>query len=77
MKTASIDVYIYITSKEWFKFESEITGQLSQLAGVTNVSVNPKIRDLLMVRYEPDNISALKILSAFRKNGHSGSLVGM
>ncbi|MDH5445673.1 MAG: hypothetical protein OEY52_08965 [Gammaproteobacteria bacterium] len=77
MRTTSMEVYIYVTSKEWHKFAPEITDQLNQLDGVVNVSVNEKIKDLLMVKYEPESISALKILSTYRKNGHSGSLVGM
>ena len=78
MNTNSVDVMIYIHShKDKLVLESGITTKIEQLAGVIKASVSPIVKQLVVVKYDPDSISAQSVLRAVKSNGYSGALVGM
>ena len=78
MNTNSVDVMIYIHShKDKPVLESGITTKIEQLAGVIKANVSPIVKQLVVVKYDPDSISAQSVLRAVKSNGYSGALVGM
>ena len=77
MSTKSIDVYIYMTHKGKTAYFDDFVSDISCLAGVTKACINTKVKHLVEVKYNPDNISVGAMLYIARKNGVTASLVGM
>jgi len=77
MKTNTVDVYIYVTSKGLRDIASIVVEQLTSVVGVAGVSINKRIKDLLAIKYDPESVTAIKLLNVLKENGHSAFLVGM
>ncbi len=77
MKSNTTDVYIYVMSKGLQHISAELTEKLSRVAGVTSVNINSNLKKLLDVSYNPQDLSALKLLKIIKQHGHKASLVGM
>ena len=77
MNTNSVDVMIYIQNQDKPVSEAGITTRIEQLAGVIKANVSPIVKQLVVVKYDPDSISAQSLLHAVKSNGYTGALVGM
>ena len=77
MKTNTVDVFIYVQAKVKPDIISNVVGKIGSLAGVVKASINPKVKHLLAVEYDPAFTSGKAILNIARQNGCSAALVGM
>lgn len=77
MKNNSVNVFIYIQSRIDPNIVSEMATKIGQITGVNKANVNPKLKRLLAVEYNPQSISADALLDVVEKNGYHGALVGM
>ena len=77
MNSSSVDVMIYIHKQNKPVSESGITTKIEQLAGVIKANASPIVKQLLVVEYDPNSISAQSVLHAVKSNGYTGALVGM
>ena len=73
----NVDVYIYFTSKKMQQVTSGVVQQLKQIAGVSNVSRVNTARNMVAVEYNPEKITAVKLLNTVKGNGFSAALVGL
>jgi len=77
MKKNNVDVFIYVQSNNHFDMVSSLATKISRLNGVVKADINPRVKRLLSIKYEPETVSAGAIVSAVKNDGHSASLVGM
>lgn len=77
MKTNIVDVYIYVQSKDKPEIISNLLIKLGKIAGVEKAVINPRIKQLLAVKYNPGHVSAYTILSTVKQDGYKVSLVGL
>jgi copper chaperone CopZ len=55
----------------------EVRAALSKLAGVARVAPGRKLRQVLLVDYDPRVVSAQALVAAIRHHGFAPQLVGM
>ena len=77
MKTNTVDVMIYIHQQDKTVSESGVTAKLEQVTGVIKAGISPIVKQLLVIKYDPQAISAQSVLKAVKQNGYQGALVGM
>ena len=77
MKNTTVDVYVYLVSMSNPALISGLINKVSQLAGVVKANINPKIKSVLAVEYDPKHISGSTILKFINQNGHNGALIGL
>lgn len=77
MKTNTVDVYIYVKSQGLRDIVSGVVEQLAAIVGVTGVSINERISNLLAIKYNPESVTTSKLLNVLKENGHSAFLVGL
>ncbi|MCG6872334.1 MAG: hypothetical protein LJE84_08585 [Gammaproteobacteria bacterium] len=54
-----------------------VADRIAGLAGVVGAAVNRKLRRLISVQYDPRETSGTEIISAVRRVGFNGSIVGL
>lgn len=77
MSNKAIDVLVYIQRGEQSGMASNAVKQLSHMPGVIGTRVNPNIKRLVSVQYDPEQLSGSAILHGIQKNGCIASLIGM
>lgn len=55
----------------------EVAQAMRELQGVGRVAPSPKLSELLLVDYDPTQVSAQSILARASRRGMAGSLVGL
>jgi len=77
MKSNTVDVFIYVQAKVKPDIITNALAKIASVAGVVKASVNPKVKHLLAVEYDPAYTSGKALLNIARENGCSAALVGM
>jgi len=77
MRKNNVDILIYMQAKVKPEIVSSVVARIGELAGVAKTSINPKVKHLLAVEYDPDHVSGGTILNVVRESGCTASLVGM
>ena len=77
MKQSIVEVFIYIKPKEKLEILASMANKLDQFSGVVNATVNPYVKQLLSVKYDPAHTNGKALLSAVRQQGSDGVLVGI
>ena len=77
MKSNNVDVLIYVQSIDKPDVINSTVTKIAELSGVVKANINPKIKQLLAVEYNPNHISGSTILNIVRSNGCNASLVGL
>ena len=77
MKKDSVDVYIYVPSKENNETTADIANIANHITGVIKAKVNQRVKQLMEVKYNPSDVSSQAILSAVRQRGNTATLIGM
>lgn len=78
MSINTVDVYIYIPSKENNDVSSSsVIGTVTNVVGVVKARVNQYVNHLLTVEYDPDHVSSQDILSAVKEQESTATLIGM
>ena len=77
MKSNNVDVFIYVQSADNPDVVNSTVTKIAELSGVIKANINPKIKQILAVEYDPNHISGGAILNVVRNNGCTASLVGL
>ena len=77
MKNNTVDLYIYVPSRENNEATADIANIANHITGVVKAKVNQRVKQLMEVEYNPGDISSQAILSAVRQRGNTASLIGM
>lgn len=77
MKNNTVDVYIYVPSRENNEATADIANIANHITGVVKAKVNQRVKQLMEVEYNPEHTSGQSILAAVRQRGNVASLVGM
>jgi hypothetical protein len=77
MSANTVDVLIYVQAKVNPDIVTNMVKRISEVAGVVKASINPKVKHLLAVEYDPCNITGRAILNIARQDGVNATLVGM
>jgi len=77
MKNNTVDVLIYVQAKVKPDIITNVVNIIGSVAGVAKASINPKVKHLLSVEYDPAFTSGKAILNIARQNGCNAALVGM
>ena len=77
MKSNTVDVFIYVQAKEKPEIVSNVLAKIAEIAGVVKASINPRVKHLLAIEYNPEYVSGRAILNIVRQSGCTASLVGM
>ena len=77
MKNDTVDLYIYVPSRENEKSTADIANIANHITGVVNAKVNRNVKQLMAVEYEPAHVSSQSILATVRQDGNTAALVGM
>jgi len=72
-----VDVLIYIHKGADAGLVASVARQLARMSGVIMASVNPRVKRLISVKYDPDQLSGASVLQDIQKNGCTASLIGM
>jgi hypothetical protein len=70
-------VLLHLPSRPAERELDELSAALAGLAGVARVEPGRKLRQLLLVAYDPRVVSAQALVSAVRHRGLAAQLVGM
>lgn len=68
---------IYLQAKVKPEIVANVASNIGKLSGVMKTSINPRVKHLLAVEYDPNRVSGGAILKTARESGCSASLVGM
>lgn len=77
MKNNTVDLYIYVPSKENKETTADIANIANHITGVVKAKVNQRVKQLMEVEYNPADVSSQAILSAVRQKGNTATLIGM
>ena len=77
MNNNTVDVYIYVPSRDNNETTADITNIANHITGVIKAKVNQRVKQLMEVKYNPTDVSSQAILAAVRQRGNIASLVGM
>lgn len=77
MQSNKVDVLIYMQANNTPELVSSAVTKIGELAGVIKARINPKIKYVLDVQYNPNYVSGGTILNVARKSGCSATLVGL
>ena len=73
----SIEVFIYIKSSEHSERVMSLLNNLGGVAGIVQAKLNPHIKQLLNIRYQPKQISSSSVNGLVQQQGFASTLVGM
>jgi len=77
MKTNLVDVFIYVKPQFNRRSISQLANNLMNTVGVQSAGINPYVKQLLAIKYNPETVSAHELLNKAKRNGVQASLVGM
>jgi len=77
MKHNTVDVYFYVNNKQQPELINTIANSISGIAGVKKAEVNPRIRQLLAVEYDPGQITGSSLVNYMKQSGYQAAMVGM
>lgn len=77
MKNNTVDLYIYVPSRENNETTADIANIANHISGVVRAKVNQRVKQLMEVEYNPAYASSQSILAAVRQNGNTAALIGM
>jgi len=77
MENKTVDIMIYIKPSADQGQVASVVKRLAHTPGVIMSRVNSKIKRLINVTYDPDQLSSRAILQGVKQNISEASLVGM
>ena len=77
MNNKSIDLYVYIQSKEVKDINADIVDAVSSQKGILKAGNNSRIKKMMDILYDPELTSGIEIINFIRNKGCNGYLVGM
>lgn len=77
MENKTVDVMIYIKRGTDYDQVDSVAKRLARTPGIIMTHVNPRIKRLINVTYDPDLLSSRMILQGVKQNTSMASLVGM
>lgn len=77
MKTSYSDVIVHVSNALDAEARERLARALESERGVTSAKGSPRARQLMLVNYDPQLISALGVLRTVQAQGISARLVGM
>jgi len=77
MKTSYSDVIVHLPKALDAEARERLARALENERGVTSTNGTPRARQLMIVNYDPQLISALGVLRTVQAQGISARLVGM
>jgi hypothetical protein len=77
MKCNTIDLLVYVGREQQAERLGVLARKLVQLGGVIKANVNPYVRGLLDVEYDPMQLSGSELVNYVKQDGCAAVLVGM
>ncbi len=71
------DILVHIDQNLDTQAQANLENQLLQFDGVRKAAISPTARHLMVVDFEHDKTSSLKILHAVQKRGYQAELIGL
>jgi copper chaperone CopZ len=77
MKHNTVDVYFYVNNKQQPELLDTIANCIASVAGVKKAGINPRVKQLLAVEYDPSQVAGSELVKFMKKSGYSAAMVGM
>lgn len=77
MKQKSVDVYFYVNNKQQPELIGNMANTIAKLAGVKKASISPRVKQLLAVEYDPNQLSGNTLVKFVKQSGYPAAMVGM
>lgn len=77
MKHNTVDVYFYVNNKQQPDLIDNMANSIAKLSGVKNASISPRVKQLLAVAYDPQQISGSALVKYVKQSGYPAAMVGM
>jgi hypothetical protein len=77
MKHHTVDVYFYVSNKQQPELMDTIVNSIARLSGVKKAGINPHVKQLLAVEYDPSQVAGSALVKYMKKSGYSAAMVGM
>lgn len=77
MKTHNIDSYIFVKSRDQQDRRADVINAISNMSGIAVARQHPRIKGLVEISYNPQDVNYTNIVNAIKDMGCESSFVGM
>ncbi len=77
MKHNTVDVYFYVNTRQQPELIGKMASTIAKLAGVKKASISPRVKQLLAVEYDPNQLSGNALVKFVKQSGYPAAMVGM
>ena len=77
MNNKAVDIMIYIRPGSDTGLITNTIKQVTRMTGVIAAKTNPRVKNLISIKYNPEQLSGTAIVNGVRRDGYTASLIGM